>query len=97
MQETQSALVGACVANEALDEALALVTGGRQAWQRLPLLPAFNALLAGLARCARLDDVILALQAMQDARLQPDSFTYAAVLSACQRVQAPQLAFAVYR
>lgn len=74
-----------------------MLTDGQKLWQRMPLRPGFNALLAGLARCGRLDDIISTLAAMRSARLPPDSFSYAAVLSVCQRLKAHRLAFAVYR
>ena len=90
-------MVAAHVANGQLDEALALVTDRQLSWRSLPLQPGFNALLAGLARLGRLEDIVTTLQAMRDAGLRPDSYTFAAALAGCQRQRAYDLALSVYR
>ncbi|KAK9813896.1 hypothetical protein WJX73_003687 [Symbiochloris irregularis] len=94
---TQSALVSACVANGELDHALALVTDRQLSWRALPLQAGYNALVAGLARLARLDDIVTVLGSMHQAGLRPDAYTFTAVLAACQRLSAYGLAISVYR
>lgn len=96
LQETHSAVILACTANGDLRAARAAYDAARS--QGIcPSIQACNSLMALYARGGRLGEVVTLLADMMRAGLQPDTVTYAAMLSTCQRADAAELAFEVVR
>ena len=96
-----SALTAALLSCGALDEALSAATGDASdaagIAAALPSLKTFNMLLAALARESRLVDAILVVNVMHARGYALDRFSFSPLLTACQRAQQPELAWAVYR
>lgn len=96
LQETHSAVILACTINGDLRAARAAYDAARS--QGIcPSIQACNSLMALYGRGGRLGEVVTLLADMIRAGLQPDTVTYAAVISTCQRADAAELAFEVVR
>ena len=100
MQGIVSALTGAFLSCGALTEALQLATGASDPSNALPAIPTlkvFNMLLAALARESRLVDVIMTVNVMHARGFALDTYSFSALVTACQRSGQNDLAFEVYR
>jgi len=94
--DTLSSLVLCCVMNNQLDRAQQVyqMMRGRQMW---PKERTYTALIAAMGRAFRLGDVADLVADMGSAGLEANAHTCAALLSACQRADEPELCFDLYK
>ena len=94
-QVTHSALVLACLKNHSLDRAR-VVFRSMQSRGQTPTRQAYNALINAYGREGRLGETASVVADMVAAGLQPDAYTFAAALAACQHAHQADVGFEIY-